>query len=184
MPLHEPPEEAEEHAAAAMQTGRRGQRLICEAWFASHADSGTPGPHLRLRTSDGEDAVLRTDQVPDLITMLERVAEHTDRAYAAEGDQYAAEVVLKSPDPQDPEVVRQRRLRRLRFTQLVFDHLPEVTRMLAGASSTDEALATIAGLLDVDEVDVMIGLARLDLLQMTRPATKRRLRMLATTLEE
>ena len=183
MPLHEPPEKSEEHAAAAMETGRRGQRLVCEGWFASHADSGTPGPHLRLRTSDAEDAVLRTDQVPNLITVLERVAERIDRAYAAEGDQYAAEVVLNSPDPQDPEVLRQRRLRRLRFTQRVVDHLPEVTRMLAGASSTDEALATIAGLLDVDEVDVMIGLARFDLLQMTRPATERRLRMLATDLK-
>ena len=98
-----------------------------------------------------------------------------DRLWATDGDRYAAEVVLRSPDPQDPVVIMRHRRSRLRFTQAVFDHLPEVMRLLTDASSTDEALVDIAGLLGVDEVDVMVGLARFDLLTLTRPATERRL---------
>jgi hypothetical protein len=165
-------------AVVSVETGRRGQHLICEGWFASHADSGTPGPHLHLRTSDGEPPVLRTDQLPSLITGLTQVAERIDRLWATDGDQYAAEVVLRSPDPQNPRVIQQRRLNRLRFTQRVLDNLPEIMRLLTEASSTDEALITIAALLDVDAVEVMVNLARFDLLTLTRPATELRLRML------
>ena len=163
----------------AVDTGRRGQRLICEGWFASHADSGTPGPHLHLRTSDAETPVLRTDQLPTLIAALTTVAERIDRQWAVDGDQYAAEVVLRAPDPQDPRVIRHRRRERLKLAQAVHDNLGEVMRLLTEASSTDEALVGIADLLDVDEVDVMVGLARFDLLALTRPATERRLRILA-----
>lgn len=166
-------------AVAVMETARRGQHLICEGWFASHADSGTPGPHVHLRTSDAETPVLRTDQLPSLITVLTRVAERVDRLWATDGDQYATEVVLRAPDPQEPQAVEQRRLERLVFTQRVFDHLPEVMRLLTDASSTDEALVSVAALLEVDEVDVMVGLAHFDLLTLTRPATERRLRTLA-----
>ena len=162
-----------------MWTGRRGQRLICEGWFASHADSGTPGPHLHLRTSDAETPVLRTDQLPSLITALTRVAERIDRLYATDGTQYAADVVLRSPDPQDRQVVRERHRKRLEFTQAFLEHLPEGMRLLTDASSSDEALSNIAGRLDVDEVDAMVGLARFDLLTLTRPATERRLQILA-----
>lgn len=166
-------------AVVAVETGRRGQRLICEGWFASHADSGTPGPHLHLRTSDAETPVLRTDQLPTLIAALTTVAERIDGLWAIDGDQYAAEVVLGSPDPQDPRVVRQRRRERLRLTQAVHENLSEVMRLLIEASSTDEALINIAALLNFDEVDVMVCLARFDLLTLTRPATERRLRILA-----
>lgn len=166
-------------AIVAVETGRRGQRLICEGWFASHADSGTPGPHLHLRTSDGEPPVLRTDQLPIFIAALTTVAERVERLWAKDGDEYAAEVVLRSPDPQDPGVIRKHRRARLRFTQAVFDHLPEVMRLLTEASSTDEALTNVAALLDVEEVDVMVGLARFDLFTLTRPATERRLQTLA-----
>jgi hypothetical protein len=166
-------------AVVTLETGRRGQRLICEGWFASHADSGTPGPHLHLRTSDGETPVLRTDQLPSLIAALTKVAGRIDRLWITDGDHYAADVVLRSPDPEDPRVVQQRRLKRLRFTQRVLDNLPEVMRLVTEASSTDEALINIAALFDVDEADVMVGLARFDLLALTRPATERRLRMLA-----
>ena len=179
MGLNDPSEGDDREAVVAVDTGRRGQRLICEGWFASHADSGTPGPHLHLRTSDGETPVVRTVQLPALIAALETVAERIDRLWTADGDQYAAEVVLQAPDPQDPRVIEQRRRDRLRFTQAVLDNLPEVTRLLTGASSTDEALINIAALIGVDEVDVMVGLARFDLLTLTRPATERRLRMLA-----
>jgi hypothetical protein len=123
--------------------------------------------------------VLRTDQLPSFIEALTTVAERIDRLWAAEGDQYAAEIVLRPPDPQDPGVIEQRRRRHLRFTQAVFEHLPEVLRLLTEASSTDEALITVAALLGVEEVDVMVGLARFDLLSLTRPATERRLGLLA-----
>ena len=186
MPLNDPADgddRDDNDAVVTLETGRRGQRLICEGWFASHADSGTPGPHLHLRTSDDATAVLRTDQLPSLITALTTVAERIDRLWATDGDQYAAEVVLRSPDPQDPRVIQQRRRKRLRFTQDVVDNLPEVMRLLTEASSADEALVNIAALLDVDEVDVMVGLARFDLLTLTRPATERRLGMLAESDE-
>ena len=182
MPLDDAADEGahdDDDAVAVIETGRRGQHLICEGWFASHADSGTPGPHLHLRTSDSETPVLRTDQLPGLIDALNQVAERIERSWAAEGDQYAAAVVLRSPDPQDPDVVQQRRLSRLRFTQRVLDNLADVLQLLTDATSTDEALATIAALLEVDEVDVMIGLARFDLFTLTRPATDRRRRALA-----
>lgn len=165
----------EDGASKDVETGRRGQRLIVEGWFASHADSGTPGPHIHLRTSDRQDPVLRTNQVPSLIAALKTVGESIDAMWAAHGDQYAADVVVRSPDPQDPEVVQQRLLERLAFTQAVLDHLPHVLRLLTEASSTDEALVNIAALLEVDETDVMVGLARFDLLAFTRPATERRL---------
>jgi len=68
---------------------------------------------------------------------------------------------------------------RLSLVQAVRDNLADVMRLLVEASSTDEALVDIAALLDVDEVDVMVGLARFDLLALTRPATERRLGLLA-----
>jgi hypothetical protein len=180
MPLNEQnaDDRDDDEAEVAMETGRRGQRLICEGWFASHADSGTPGPHLHLRTSDGQTPVLRTDQLPSLIAALTTVAERIDRMWTTDGEQYAAEVVLQAPDPQDPGVVEQRRRKRLRFMQAVFDNLPGLMQLLTNASSTDEALIDAAVLLGVDEIDVMVGLARFDLLALTRPATERRLREL------
>lgn len=168
-----------EEATATVETGRRGQRLICEGWFASHADSGTPGPHVHLRTSDGQDPVLRTDQVAGLAEALSVVAERIERMWEVDGAEYAEKVVLRSPDPQDPEVSRQRNLQRLRFTQRLSENLPELIRLLTHASSTDEALVDIGALLGVDEAEVMVRLARFDLLTLTSAATERRLHLLA-----
>ena len=168
-----------EEATAAVETGRRGQRLICEGWFASHADSGTPGPHIHLRTSDGQDPVLRSDQVPELAEALSVVAERIERMWEVDGAEYAENVVLRSPDPQDSEVSRHRHLERLRFTQRIAENLPEVVRLLTQASSTDEALVDIGALLGVDEAEVMVRLARFDLLSLTCAATERRLHLLA-----
>ena len=123
--------------------------------------------------------MLRTDQLPTFIAALTTVAERIERLWATDGDQYAADVVMRSPDPQDPQVIEQHRHERLRFTQAVLDNLPDVMRLLTQASSTDEALIQIAALLDVDEVEVMVGLARFDLLALTGPATEQRLRVLA-----
>jgi hypothetical protein len=158
-----------------IDTGRRGQRLVLEGWFASHADSGTPGPHVHLRTSDRETIVVRADRVPDVIEALARAARHVEGQWASHGEEYAADVVLRSPDPQDPAVAEALRLRRLRFTQAVRDNVEEVVRLLTDASSTDEAIDSVAAALHVDAVDVMVGLARFDLLALTRPATERRL---------
>lgn len=163
---------------ASVETGRRGQRLVCEGWFASHADSGSPGPHVHLRTTDQQDAVLRTDQVEEVVDALRLVAGRIDQVWAEHGDRYAADVVLRSPDPQDPEVAHQHRLRRLRLVQAVADAFPEVLRLLLEASSTDEALVGIGRLLGVDEAEVMVGLARFDLLALTVPATEQRLALL------
>ena len=168
----------DDDAHVSIETGRRGQRLICEGWFASHADSGTPGPHVHLRTSDGGSAVVRTEQVPDLIAALTTVAGRIDRQWASDGDHYAAEVVLRAPDPQDPDVAEEQRRRRLRFVQAVQHNLSAVTRLIMEATSTDEALVNVAALLDLDEAEVMVGLARFDLLALTRPATERRLETL------
>jgi hypothetical protein len=164
---------------ARMDTAVRGQHLAIDGWFASHADSGTPGPHVRLHASDGQDPVLRTDQVPALAEALSVVAERIDRMWEVDGAEYAQNVVLRSPDPQDPGVMQQRRVDRLRFTQRVADNLPEVMRLLAAATSTDAALTKIAALLDVDEAEVMVRLARFDLLALTQAASERRRRLLA-----
>jgi hypothetical protein len=166
-------------ATELVETGRRGQRLVVEGWFASHGDGETPGPHVHLRTTDQHDPVLRTDQVPELITALSAVAGRIESSWASCGEQYATDVVLQAPDPQDPEVIKQQSLGRLRFNQGVLDNLPDVVRLVSEASSTDEAVTNIAALLHVDPADAMIELARFDLLTLTRPATKRRLRILA-----
>jgi PAS domain-containing protein len=182
MPPREPSDDHDRDdrdAVVVVKTGRAGQHLICEGWLASHADSGTPGPHVHLRTSDGEPPVLRTDQLASLIGALTTVAGRVDRLWETDGDRYAADVVLRAPDPQDPRVAQERALDRLRFTQAVLDNLPDVMRLLTEATSTDEALVGVAALLGVDEAEVMVGLARFDLLALTRPATERRLRALA-----
>jgi hypothetical protein len=72
----------------------------------------------------------------------------------------------------------QHRRSRLRFTQAVLDHLPEVMRLLTEASSSDEALVNIAALLGVDEVDVPLsGQPVSTCSPLTRPATERRLQV-------
>ena len=164
-----------DYSQIAIDTGRRGQRLIFEGWFASHADSGTPGPHVHLRTSDQETIVVRSDQVPSVIDALTKAAQHVQGQWAEHGDEYAADVVLRAPDPQDPAALEAQGQARLRFTQAVHDNLTEVMRLLITASSTDEAIDSIAAMLKIEDVHVMVGLARFDLLALTRPATERRL---------
>src|SRR4051812_27954675 len=149
----------DEDPVAEVETGRRGQRLICEGWFASHADSGTPGPHVHLRTSDRQDPVIRTEQVPGLVDALHTVARRIERMWDEHGAEYAADVVLRAPDPQDPEVVRRRRLDHLTFTQRVADNLSDVLRLLVAAESTDEALVAVGALLGVDEAEILSRLA-------------------------
>jgi hypothetical protein len=122
--------------------------------------------------------VLRTDQVPGLVQALSRVSATIEGMWAHEGDRYAEDHVLRSPDPQDPEVIKQRHVEHLKFMQLIADNLTEVIPMLTQAASTDEALLNLAAFLGVDEAEVMIRLARFDMLALTRAAYDRRLQML------
>jgi hypothetical protein len=159
---------------AAMPSARRNQSVVVSGWFATHADAGTPGPHLRLSASDLEDLVVRTDQVPQLCALLQAMAQRVDERWAVDGERYADEVVRRAPDPQDPEVQRAAALDRLRFTAAVGDRLDEVVALIRAAESTDEAIEAVAALLDADPVHVLGRLTRFNLLGLTRPATERR----------
>jgi hypothetical protein len=140
--------------------------------------AGRPAPTC-TSALDRQDPVLRTDQVPDFVKALSLVSGRIDRMWSIDGDQYAEEVVLRAPDPQDPEVIRRRHVEHLAFTQRVADNLAEVIRLLAQAASTDEALNDLAALLEVEEVEVMYRLASFDMLSLTRAAYERRLQLLA-----
>ena len=161
-----------------MDTGVRNQRLIVEGWFASHADKGTPGPHVHLRTSDRRDAVLKTDQIPELIDIVTVVGRRIEQLWTSDGQQYTHDVLRHSPDPNNPETIRRERIKYLELTEKLSARMPEVVALVQAAESTDEALASVAALLDADEVDVMIRLARFDLLSLTRPAGEARRRTL------
>ncbi|XBB69271.1 hypothetical protein ABFU82_08180 [Nocardioides sp. WV_118_6] len=165
---------SDDHAQGTMPSARRDRSVVVDGWFASHADAGTPGPHLRLRASDFEELVIRTDQVPMLCALLTAVAGRIDAQWAVDGEQYADEVVRQSPDPQDPAVERAAALDRLRFAAAVGDRADEVLALVRGADSTDEAVDAVAALLDVDPAQVLVRLARFNLLGLTRPATERR----------
>lgn len=171
--------EPSEDPQGAMPSARRDRSVVVEGWFASHADAGTPGPHLRLRASDLEDVVIRTDQVPLLCALLQSVAERTEARWAVDGERYAEEVVRRVPDPQDPAVERAAALDRLRFAAAVDAHAEEVLDAVRSAGSTDEAVAAVARLLDADPAQVLVRLARFNLLGLTRPAARRRAELLA-----
>jgi hypothetical protein len=70
---------------ASLDTGIRNQRLVVAGWGASHADTGTPGPHVHLSTGDGHDPVLRTSQVPALVDALHAVGARIDRMWERDG---------------------------------------------------------------------------------------------------
>ena len=68
-------EHEEQQGQREMPTAVRDQNLVIDGWMASHADSGTPGPHVRLWAPGANGVVLRTDQIPELIAGLEAVAQ-------------------------------------------------------------------------------------------------------------
>ena len=88
-------EDADQHkdATASMETGIHGQVLKIDGWFASHADTGRPGPHVHLSDagSSMRGAVLKTSQIPELIECLNLVTERIDRQWEREGDDYVRE---------------------------------------------------------------------------------------------
>ena len=167
----------EEDAPRAMETGVRDQRLVITGWFASHADSGTRGPHVRLSIPGNNGAVVRTDQVPELIDNLNAVREQIDRQWAEQGEQFLAEDD-NWIDANDPAVIRQRRIDHLEFLERLRMHFSEVADILLKAEDIHAAAALIAPLLGVGDVEVEVRLNSISLFSLTRVATAARAEML------
>lgn len=154
---------------------------MVHGWFASHADSGTPGPHVRLRATGEMDAVLKTSQVPELVKGLTTVAERIDRQWEVDGENYLRTTnFAEAPDPNDPAVQRQRRIEDLELHSLIAEHWTEIATLIADAENTDAAIERIAALLGVDEIRVLVRLSRFSLFTLTRGACEAR----ADTLEK
>jgi hypothetical protein len=160
-------EKANQHedATASMETGVHGQTLVIDGWFASHADTGTRGPHVRLVADGTNGAVLRTSQVPELVECLNLVAERIDRQWERDGGTYA---FPDAPDDNDPVVIRERRVDHLVLLQKLRTHLPEVAAILLRSHDMHDAAAAIAPLLGIDELEVTYRLNNVNLFAMTR----------------
>lgn len=74
-----------------MRTGIRDQRLVVSGWGASHADTGTPGPHVNLSTNDGQTPVLKTSQIAELVDALHTVGGLIDRMWEKDGANWFTE---------------------------------------------------------------------------------------------
>lgn len=159
-------EEANEHegAAASMETGVYGKYLNIDGWFASHADSGTRGPHVRLLGDGINGAVLKTSQIPELIECLNLVAERIDRLWDREGDEYP---FRDAPDDNDPAVIRERRIDHLVLLQNLRMHFSEIAEILLRSESMHDASTAIAPLLGIDEFEVTYRLDNVNLFAMT-----------------
>ena len=162
-------DEANEHedATASMKTGVTGQVLAIHGWFASHADTGTPGPHVRLVAKGINGAVLKTSQIPELIECLNLVAERIDRQWEREGDEYLRGFG-DAPDDNDPAVIRQRRIDHLVLLQNLRTHFSEIAEILLRSQDMHDASTAIAPLLGIDEVKVISRLNSINLFAMTR----------------
>jgi hypothetical protein len=160
-------DEANEHedATASMQTGVHGQTLDIDGWFASHADTGTPGPHVRLVANGINGAVLKTSQIPELIECLNLVAERIDRLWEREGDEYP---FSDAPDDNDPAVIRQGRIDHLVLLQHLRTNFTEIAEILLRSRDMHDASTAIAPLLGIDEMDVTHRLNSINLFAMTR----------------
>jgi hypothetical protein len=165
-------------ADARLSTGIRDQRLIVEGWIASHADSGTPGPHVHLRTNDRRNPVLKTSQVPELIDGLRLVAERIDRQWAADP------AYPFGPDHNDPAVIRQERIAELQFVEELYAHFAEVAALLLAAEDMERSWEPIAAVLGVDEFEVSIRLGRVSLWAFPRRAAAARADELRALLAE
>ncbi len=117
----------DEDAQAVVGTGIRDQHLVVSGWFASHADTGTPGAHVHLSTNDRRDPVLRTNQIPDLVDALHAVGGRIDRMWEREG---ATWFTGDEPDDNDPDVIRQRRIDALVLQQNLRTHFTEISAIL------------------------------------------------------
>ena len=160
-------EEAKKHedATASMRTGVSGQVLNINGWFASHADTGTRDPHVRLVANGINGAVLKTSQIPELIECLNLVAERIDRQWERDGDEYP---FGDAPDDNDPAVIRQRRIDHLVLLQNLRTHFSEIADILLRSQNMHDASTAIAPLLGIDELEVTYRLSSINLFAMTR----------------
>lgn len=170
--------EANEHqdATASMETGIDGQILNINGWFASHADTGRPGPHIHLSTggsSNMRGAVLKTSQVPELIDCLNLVAERIDEQWDRQGDDFMR-TFGDAPDDNDPAVIRQRRINHLVLLDNLQAHFLEIAEILLRSDDLHEASTAIAPLLGIDEAEVSYRLNSINLFAMTRTASEAR----------
>lgn len=173
------PEDAEGlDAEVAMDTGIRGQRLLIHGWFASHADSGTPGPHVRLHAGGSMDPVLKTSQIPALIEGLRRVADRIDAQWERDGEDYLRTGLADAPDPNDPAVARQRKVEDLELHDLIAANWSAIATLVADSENTDDAVGRVAALLDVDEIRVLVRLSQFSLSSLTRDGRASRARTL------
>ena len=182
-------DEANEHedATAHMETGIHGQTLHIDGWFASHADAGKPGPHVRLGASGStmRDAVLKTSQVPELIDCLHLVAERIDGQWEREGDEFLQTGFGDAPDPNDPAVIRQWRIDELLLHENFAAHITEIVDLLVQAEDIHEATSSIAALLGVeDSVALQARLLAFSLFGLTRDARAARTRKLQELREQ
>jgi hypothetical protein len=163
---------ANEHqdATATITTGIHGQVLNINGWFASHADTGRPGPHIHLSTggsSNMRGAVLRTSQVPELVDCLNLVAERIDKQWERHGDDFLR-TFGDEPDDNDPAVIRQRRVDHLLLNQQIAAHITEIVDLVVQADDIHDATESIAALLDVDEMALQVHLQNFSLFGLTR----------------
>lgn len=170
---HEQPDDGD--TQAALRTGIRDQWLVVSGWGASHADSGTPGPHVHLSTNDGSSPVLKTSQITDLVDALHAVGGRIDRMWEEDGKNW---FTGDEPDDNDPAVRRQGRIADLELHSVIADRWTEVAKILLEAADTDEAIKLLAPVLGVDEVQVLARLSRFSLFTVTRGARAARERTL------
>ncbi len=169
-------ESEDEDAQAALDTGIRHQRLVVSGWGASHADTGTPGPHVHLSTNDGHNPVLRTSQIPELVDALHRVGGRIDRMWEQDGETW---FTGDEPDDNDPAVIRQRRIDHLVLLDDVRAHLSEIAEILLRSDDVHDASTAIAPLLGIDETAVPYRLTSINLFALTRAASEARTKKLA-----
>lgn len=162
-------------AQVAMRTGIRDQRLVVSGWFASHADTGTRGPHVHLSTSDRQNPVLKTSQVPELVDALNLVGERIERLWSTDGADYP----FGEPDDNDPAVIRQRRIDHLVLLDKLRAHFSAIAEILLRSQDMHDASTAIAPLLGIDETEVTYRLNSINLFAMTRRPSEARAEELA-----
>ena len=166
----------DEDAQAVLETGIRDQLLVISGWFASHADTGTPGPHVHLSTGDRQNPVLRTSQIPELVDALHRVGGRIDRLWETDGANYP---FGDAPDDNDPAVIRQRRIDHLFLLDNLRAHFSEIAEILLRSEDLHDASTAIAPLLGIDETEVSYRLNSINLFAMTRTPSEARAKKLA-----
>jgi hypothetical protein len=164
----------DEDAQVALATGRHGQRLVVSGWISSHADTGTPGPHVHLSTNDGDDAVLKTSQIPGLIDGLGLVSKRIDAIWEVHGEELLRTQFADAPDDNDPAVIRQKRIDDLEFADRVAANLDEIIAIIVAAEGLHEAMDQVGELLGASPEQAHARLSRFSLFRLTRAAQTQR----------